>query len=109
MSAWRCPNCNTLQAESHSCFLCGRSSTSCATCVNFRQSLVGGVGYCALDKKRLPLTGAEQRTCWTGDWPAANAPVTGDNPLPGLLDVLDAAAVDAGRTRRGALRPVSGQ
>jgi hypothetical protein len=107
MSAWRCPNCGTLQAESHYCFLCGRSSTSCATCVNFRQSLVGGLGYCALDKKHLPLTGAEQRTCWTSDAPAAIA--TTENLSIGLLDILDVSSVDAGRTRRGGLRPVSGQ
>lgn len=107
MSAWRCPNCGTLQAESHVCFLCGRSSTSCATCVNFRESLVGGVGYCALDKKRTPLTGAEQRTCWTSEVAvSASVPATRDSPLPGLLDVLDVADAHA---PRGALRPVSGQ
>ena len=108
MSAWRCPNCGTLQAESHSCFLCGRSSTSCATCVNYRQSLVGGVGYCALDKKRQPLSGAEQRTCWTGDVVVANAPVAPEGTLAGLLDVLDGSDAPA-RAPRGALRPVSGQ
>lgn len=108
MSAWRCPNCGTLQAESHTCFLCGRSATSCATCVNFRESLVGGVGYCALDKKREPLTGAEQRTCWTGETAAAAVLVTPDGTLAGLLDVLDGSAADA-RVPRGALRPVSGQ
>jgi hypothetical protein len=31
----------------------------------FRTSLVGGVGYCANDRKREPLTGSEQRSCWT--------------------------------------------
>jgi hypothetical protein len=108
MSAWRCPNCGTLQAESHNCFLCGRSATSCATCINFRESLVGGVGYCALDKKREPLTGGEQRTCWTGETASALAPVTPDRAFGGLLDVLDGPAVDA-RAPRGALRPVSGQ
>jgi hypothetical protein len=108
MTAWRCPNCGTFQAESHTCFLCGRSSTSCATCVNFRQSLVGGVGYCALDKKREPLTGAEQRTCWTGESAVATPSVTRESPLAGLLDVLDGSAVDV-RVPRGALRPVSGQ
>ena len=108
MSAWRCPNCATLQAESHSCFLCGRSSTSCATCVNFRESLVGGVGYCALDKKRDPLSGAEQRTCWTSEVVGANTPVAPDGTLAGLLDVLDGSGASV-RAPRGALRPVSGQ
>ncbi len=36
----------------------------------FRASLVGGVGYCASDRKREPLTGSEQRSCWTA---SANA------------------------------------
>ena len=49
-----------------SCFLCNRSATSCGTCVNFRRSLVGGLGYCALDAGREPLTGEERRPCWTG-------------------------------------------
>ena len=31
----------------------------------FRPSLVGGVGYCANDRKREPLNGSEQRSCWT--------------------------------------------
>lgn len=30
----------------------------------FRASLVGGVGYCANDRKREPLSGSEQRPCW---------------------------------------------
>ncbi len=37
---------------------------SCATCVRFRRSVVGGVGYCALDRRREPLNGSEQRPCW---------------------------------------------
>jgi hypothetical protein len=32
----------------------------------FRPSFVGGVGYCANDKRREPLSGSEQRPCWTG-------------------------------------------
>lgn len=65
MPTWRCPNCRTIQVESARCFLCQRSATSCGTCVNFRPSLVGGVGYCALDRRREPLKGDEQRACWT--------------------------------------------
>ncbi|CAN5851334.1 hypothetical protein BH24CHL6_BH24CHL6_12310 [soil metagenome] len=65
MGTWRCPNCATLQVEALRCFLCHRSATSCGTCVNFRHSLVGGVGYCALDRRREPLSGAEQRACWS--------------------------------------------
>jgi hypothetical protein len=36
----------------------------------FRPSLVSGVGYCARDAKRDPLSGSEQRPCWT-ESPAA--------------------------------------
>ncbi len=66
MATWRCPHCRTVQADSARCFLCGRSATSCGTCANFRQSVVGGLGFCGLDKRREPLTGEEQRACWTG-------------------------------------------
>lgn len=79
MATWRCPHCATLQVEAARCFLCDRSATSCGTCVNFRPSLVGGVGYCALDRRREPLSGAEQRPCWT-----SGAPVAAD----GLLDAV---------------------
>src|SRR5918995_7313805 len=66
MATWRCPNCGTAQSASAArCFLCNRSATSCGTCAEFRGSVVGGVGYCALDRRRDPLTGAEQRDCWT--------------------------------------------
>jgi len=66
MATWRCPHCRTVQVEAPRCFLCLRSATSCGTCVNFRQSVVGGVGYCALDRRREALSGEEQRPCWTG-------------------------------------------
>jgi hypothetical protein len=68
---WRCPNCRTAQADSARCFLCSRSATSCGTCSNFRESVVGGLGYCGLDKRRSPLSGAEQRACWSGAETAA--------------------------------------
>jgi hypothetical protein len=55
-----------VQVNASSCFLCNRSATSCGTCVNFRRSLVGGLGYCAVDARREPLTGEERRPCWTG-------------------------------------------
>jgi hypothetical protein len=67
MATWRCPNCGTLQTDTARCFLCQRSATSCGTCVRFRASFVGGVGYCADDKRREPLSGSEQRSCWTSD------------------------------------------
>ena len=109
MGTWRCPHCGTLQAESARCFLCGRSATSCATCVNFRASLVGGLGYCALDRRREPLSGAEQRDCWTGT-PAdgAAAPAATGGTLIGLMDAPEHRTAEV-RPSRGALRPISGQ
>ena len=61
---WRCPNCGAPQAESARCWVCHRSSTTCSTCRHFQTALSADVGWCALDPKRLPLTGREQRGCW---------------------------------------------
>src|SRR5262245_7129819 len=63
---WRCPHCGALQAETARCWVCRRSSTTCSTCRHFRSSLAADVGYCALDRRRLPLTGLELRGCWQG-------------------------------------------
>jgi hypothetical protein len=93
MAMWRCPNCGTLQSETTRCFLCQRSATSCGTCVMFRSSFVGGVGYCANDRKREPLSGSEQRSCWTSDAASASggffdasANEAGAAPTPGALE-----------------------
>src|SRR5512141_1777022 len=94
MATWRCPNCGTLQSESARCFLCQRSATSCGSCVLFRASFVGGVGYCARDRRREPLTGSEQRACWTG----TAATVDGLFGLP--------VGVSAGAIERGLLEVV---
>jgi hypothetical protein len=97
MATWRCPNCATVQNESARCFLCNRSATSCGTCVNFRRSLVGGVGFCALDERREPLSGEEQRPCWSGAQPlGVDGIFTLTEPVTGTV-----------RAERG-LRPVSG-
>lgn len=64
MPVWRCPHCGNPQAEAARCWVCRRSSTSCATCVNFRHAVFGGLGYCALDRGRDPLEGHEIRPCW---------------------------------------------
>jgi hypothetical protein len=60
----------------------------------FRTSLVGGLGYCANDRKREPLNGSEQRSCWTASATATtggffDAPLAPDNlPLErGLHEV----------------------
>jgi hypothetical protein len=82
MSMWRCPHCGTPQAESARCWVCRRSSTACGTCRHFRRSVAAQLGYCGLDRKRLPLRGDEIRACWEGrpgvivaDQPPAPLPV----------------------------------
>jgi hypothetical protein len=82
MSMWRCPHCGTPQAESARCWVCRRSSTACGTCRHFRRSVAAQLGYCGLDRKRLPLRGDEIRACWEGrpaviadEQPAAPVPV----------------------------------
>ena len=82
MATWRCPHCGTTQGEAARCFLCGRSATSCGTCANFRGSVVGGMGYCALDRRRSPLSGEERRPCWTGAEVAASDGLFAGAPLP---------------------------
>ncbi len=69
MSMWHCPNCGTPQAEAARCWVCRRSSTTCSTCRHFRKSLAASVGFCGLDKRRLPLRGTELRGCWTAPLP----------------------------------------
>ncbi|MGH3381074.1 MAG: hypothetical protein ACRDP6_40710 [Actinoallomurus sp.] len=64
MSMWRCPHCGTPQPESARCWVCHRSSTTCSTCRNFRRGVAGQLGYCGLDRRRLPLAGTELRGCW---------------------------------------------
>jgi hypothetical protein len=61
---WRCPHCGTPQAETARCWVCRRSSTSCATCRHFRHSVAANLGYCGLDRTREPLRGDEIRPCW---------------------------------------------
>jgi hypothetical protein len=64
MAMWRCPHCATPQPEASRCWVCHRSSTSCATCRHFRRSIAAQIGYCGLDRHRRPLTGEEIRACW---------------------------------------------
>jgi len=64
MPMWRCPHCGTPQAETARCWVCRRSSTSCATCRHFRHSVAANIGYCGLDRTRRPLSGEEIRSCW---------------------------------------------
>jgi hypothetical protein len=64
MAQWRCPHCATPQPIAARCWVCRRSSTSCATCRHFRLSVAAKVGYCGLDRDRRPLDGSEIRACW---------------------------------------------
>jgi hypothetical protein len=92
MATWRCPNCRTAQSESAArCFLCNRSATSCGTCANFRGSVVGGVGFCAIDRRREPLTGAEQRDCWSSSGSAGDDGLFGGSQLPIAADAIELA------------------
>ncbi len=90
MATWRCPHCATVQAEASRCFLCGRSATSCGTCALFRRSLVNGVGYCANDRRREPLSGEEQRGCWS----APSAELVAESIL--LAPAIEAPAIGRG-------------
>jgi len=82
--SWRCPHCETPQPEASRCWVCHRSSTSCATCRHYRGSVAARTGYCGLDRRRLPLLGDEVRPCWED----VATPVAFDPPIPGLLDLL---------------------
>lgn len=64
MPIWRCPYCGTPQAESARCWVCQRSTTSCATCRHFRRGIAGGLGLCGLDPRHSALVGTELRPCW---------------------------------------------
>jgi hypothetical protein len=81
---WRCPHCGTPQAETARCWVCRRSSTSCATCRHFRHSVAANLGYCGLDRTREPLHGDEIRPCWES---TAVATPPGDEvtPAPPIL------------------------
>ena len=80
--AWRCPGCGTFQLDAAACFVCNRSATSCATCVHFRRAVVNGLGYCAKDRRHEPLTGAEERPCWSSDDAAGAGDGIFDSSLP---------------------------
>jgi hypothetical protein len=45
--------------------VCRRPTTTCATCRDFRASVVARVGYCGRDRRRVPLLGDERRGCWS--------------------------------------------
>jgi hypothetical protein len=104
MSLWRCPHCGTPQAETARCWVCHRSSTSCATCQNFRGSVAAGVGFCGLDRTRAPLHGDEIRACWE-DSRSATQPPPGDRSDDWLPDADPEAPLPAARPRLAVVSP----
>jgi len=108
MPLWLCPHCGTPQAESARCWVCRKSSTSCATCRHFRNAVAAQLGYCGLDRRRQPLRGDEMRGCWEG---AAAAPIgigarTADTIAP-LRPSIAWTEVDATRPGRELSSPVA--
>ncbi len=64
MPLWRCPHCATPQPESSRCWLCKRSTTTCAACRHYRRGVAGGLGLCGKNPRRLALRGTEVLPCW---------------------------------------------
>ena len=102
MAMWRCSQCGTPQAEATRCWVCSRSAVSCSTCRNFRRSIAGQLGYCALDRARVPLKGDEVHACW-------QAPLSVTAPDDqGLFAMRSRALASADRARpSGAVVPRS--
>ena len=92
MPLWRCPHCGTPQVESSRCWVCRRSTTSCAACRHYRRGVAGGLGLCGLDPKHLALRGTEMRACWeAADTTGSLGPGT-DVPIgPAHVPVMAAA------------------
>src|SRR5688500_18517644 len=101
MSMWRCPHCGTPQTESARCWVCRRSSTACGTCRHFRRSVAAQLGYCGLDRQRLPLRGDEIRPCWEGrPGVVYEEPVTPAEPAHRLRSVTPMTVDDRTSVRR---------
>jgi hypothetical protein len=75
MPLWRCPHCATPQPEASRCWLCGRSTTTCAACRHYRRGVAGGLGLCGKNPRRLALRGSEVLPCWEGIPQAADPSV----------------------------------
>jgi hypothetical protein len=95
MPVWRCPHCATPQAEASRCWVCRRSTTSCATCRHFRRGVANGLGLCGLDPRHTALRGTEMRACWSGD------------ETPGEASLPEASRPEAGARAAGTGRDVT--
>jgi hypothetical protein len=93
MPLWRCPHCATPQPEAAHCWLCGKSTTSCAACRHYRRGVAGGLGLCGRDPRHLALRGTEVRPCWEAV------------PLDAAPSPRDATAPVRGRGASDASRP----
>jgi hypothetical protein len=84
MPLWRCPHCATPQPEASRCWLCGRSTTTCAACRHYRRGVASGLGLCGKNPGRLALRGTEMQPCWEGrpvpDVPASVRDASGAAP-----------------------------
>ncbi|HEY7940497.1 MAG TPA: hypothetical protein VID25_01010 [Candidatus Limnocylindrales bacterium] len=95
MLTWRCPHCGTRQAEAARCWVCTRSSTTCATCLHFRRGVTDVGGTCGLDRRKGPLRGDEIQPCWKDPMAVGAAPVglfEAGWPLPELAGVKRATS-----------------
>ena len=88
MPVWRCPHCGTPQEESSRCWVCRRSTTTCATCRHFRRGVANGLGLCGLDPRHSALDGTEIRTCWTASEPYVAGSAMSSVPASAAVAVL---------------------
>jgi hypothetical protein len=60
------------------------------------------VGYCAIDRRREPLTGAEKRDCWTSSAAAGDGGLFGDHVIVAVdpIELVPAPLVEARVTPR---------
>ena len=117
MPVWRCPHCGTPQAESSRCWVCRRSTTSCATCRHFRRGRRRAAWACAASIRggsalRAPRCGLldgdagdrARRAAPGGRWPRATArtrPPSWSRIRPPAQNVRSSRArgIDDGRRR----------
>lgn len=75
---------------------------TCRTCLFYRRSVAGSIGFCALDRARTVLTGLESRPCWQAIDEVATSGA-GFFPSPAVPSGAGEASGD------GAVEPVTGE